>query len=91
MTKGTGLYFIKSVISGVAETSVLECMNDIVAVKGFVEFCKKDDCVPEEHLLVKICTLNDEHIVDSVESYTICRGDKAEEVFKDMFNSISGE
>ena len=48
--KTTGLYFVKSKVSGVPVSGILNLMNDITAVKGFVEFCKKDDIAPENHV-----------------------------------------
>lgn len=91
--KTSGLYFIKDRVSGVPVSGIIQCMNDIVAIKGFVNFCKSDKINPVENELYKIAVLDEDNKI--VEAFSdivfIARGDKAEEVYNDYINSISEE
>lgn len=59
--KTTVLVFVRDRISGVAETQIMQLMTDVHAIKGFIEFCKKDNIAKEEHELVKIGELDEDN------------------------------
>lgn len=91
--KTTGLYFIKDCVSGVAVSGILQVMNDLVAVRGFIEFCKNDKVVPIENSLFKIAELDeDNRIVKAFdEPVVICRGDVAEAFYKEAVANLTNE
>lgn len=79
------LCFIRDRISGVPETQVIQAMTDAHAIKGFIEFCKRDGVSPEEHELVKIAELNDENHICLIKNYSevvLCNGLTADDTFK---------
>lgn len=84
----TNLYFIKDVVSGVAESTIIQCMNDGVALRGFIEFCKKDNVIDKEHALYCIGSCDESnHIVDC--NYRlICDGSKAQSVYDSFVASL---
>lgn len=95
--KGTSLYFIKDVCSGVPESTIIQVANDIVAIKGFIEFCKNDKVVASQHKLYKLCSLDDDNNIIPETVYPdgkpqfVCRGDTAEETFNELINNIKDE
>lgn len=69
----THLYFIRDRLSGVAETAVIQALNDAVAVRGFQTFLSENDKQREaqkmpligriERELVHICALDENNNV----------------------------
>lgn len=82
--KETILCYVRDRISNVAETQVMQLATDIHAIKGFADFCKKDDISPEEHELVKIAELDGENRVVKIVDIVLCNGNNAEKVYKEL-------
>lgn len=83
--KNTVLVFVRDRISGVPETQIMQLMTDAHAIKGFMDFCKKDNIAPEEHELVKIGELNEENHIClpiTMPEVILCNGLTAEDTFK---------
>ncbi len=87
MKKNMVLCFVRDRISGVPETQCIQAMTDAHAIKGFIEFCKRDGVSPEEHELVKIAELNDENhicLIKNCPEIILCNGLTAEDTFKTL-------
>lgn len=101
----THLYFIRDRLSGVPITSVIQSLNDTVAVRGFISFMKAREKASEEaeqpaigrleYELVHVCELdNNYHVVfgsDLSDYRVVTRGDRAEEYLEESLNGLRGE
>lgn len=101
----THLYFIRDRLSGVPITSVIQSLNDTVAVRGFISFmstkekASKEAGQPEigriEYELVHVCELDNLYHVMSLNEYSdyriVCRGDHAEDFLNDSLNGLRSE
>lgn len=79
------LCFVRDRISGVPETQCIQAMTDVHAIKGFIDYCKRDGVSPEEHELVKIAELDDENhicLTNGFKEVVLCNGLNAENTFK---------
>lgn len=84
--KTTNLYFIRDRVADVPETNIMQIQNDLVAVRGFMEFCKKDGVKPVEHELVHILELDEDNNILSYSAdqrYVVCNGKNAEEYYNE--------
>lgn len=81
----TSLYFIKDKAADVPMTGVIAVMNDLVALRGFIEFLKKDDCKPEEYDLIRIGTMDDEYYIYETRQELVSNGEFAEDTYKELF------
>lgn len=86
--KNTVLVFVRDRISGVAETQIMQLMTNTHAVKGFIEFCKKDNIAKEEHELVKIAELDDNNEVINTDISILCNGNNAEETYQILTRNL---
>lgn len=90
--KNTVLIYVRDRISMVPETQIMQLATDVHAIKGFIDFCKKDHIAKEEHELVKIGELNEEnHLVydwlendKEIKEKVLCNGNTAERIYKEL-------
>lgn len=85
MKKNMVLVYVRDRISNVPETQLMQMMTDIHAIKGFIEFCKKDGIAAEEHELVKVAEVNEDNHICLIKDFpevVLCNGVTAEKTFK---------
>lgn len=91
MTETTSLYVIKDRLSGVPESSVIESINDCIALKGFMAFLEKDNVAEEEHNLFHVATLDKDKKVIDTKYYLVSSGDNAKETFESLKEQLLGQ
>lgn len=85
------LYFIKDLLSGVPFSSLIPAMNDVVAIKGFLDFLKNEKYTDEHYSLFVCGEIDDENHIVNNEYKCVCNGAKAEEIFKKLCAKLEKE
>lgn len=80
----TNLYYIRDVVSGVPESTIIQCVNDGVALRGFKKFLEGDKVVAREHELYCVAVLDDSNKVLSTEYRKLCNGSDVDSVYDDF-------
>lgn len=101
----THLYFIRDRLSGVPVTSVIQSLNDTVAVRGFISFMKSQEKASREaerpvvgrieYELIHVCELDGSyHVLDGsgLSAYrVVTRGDAAEDYLAESLSGLRGD
>lgn len=96
MKNNINFYYVFDKISKCPVTNLIPANNDVVALRGFIDYLKPADgkptISPEELCLIRAFTTDEDFNVINNNKITLCSGDKADDVCKDIIaNTLKEE